>query len=370
MARLEFMEEDELKLYLDKYDFELVEYPEPEKVIVKCKKRGHIKEHYIYYIKNAKCSECSKQDRKDYVKEYIESKGYRLLNEYNGDKSKLKMICDNGHTRECSFNSFKKYNCTDCTNSMKLSELISKVSELGYEFIKYPENARDVATAYCPKGHIREAKIHNFLNHSCGECVGKSFPKNIGICNDVFSSRGFILLETEYINCKTKMKYKCVCGDIRYTTLDNIMNSDIKTCNNCKGNNISGENHPNWKGGISSNYLNGRNTKEYNYWRKSVYKRDNYTCQCCNKYGGILNAHHIENYSEHEEIRLDIINGITLCKTCHDMTVKGSFHHTYGTRDNDIHQLQDYFDEIRETLNLPPIDIIEDIIYKDYIFDN
>lgn len=60
-----------------------------------------------------------------------------------------------------------------------------------------------------------------------------------------------------------------------------------------------------------------RNYPEYEEWRKSVFERDNYTCQKCNVRGGDLEAHHINSYKEYPDLRLDINNGITLCKKCH-----------------------------------------------------
>lgn len=60
-----------------------------------------------------------------------------------------------------------------------------------------------------------------------------------------------------------------------------------------------------------------RKTSEYRNWRKSVFERDNYTCQICGNRGGKLNAHHIERYRNCIERRTDISNGITLCYSCH-----------------------------------------------------
>ena len=82
--------------------------------------------------------------------------------------------------------------------------------------------------------------------------------------------------------------------------------------------NCRGENHWNWKGGITE--IASRNVlyPGYKEWRKEVFKRDGYKCvKCgCNK-SGELEAHHIKPRSEFKELILDISNGLTVCKKCH-----------------------------------------------------
>jgi hypothetical protein len=56
---------------------------------------------------------------------------------------------------------------------------------------------------------------------------------------------------------------------------------------------------------------------DYKLWRLEIFERDLFTCKCCNKKGGKLRAHHINEYSKYPELRLDINNGITLCNDCH-----------------------------------------------------
>lgn len=85
-------------------------------------------------------------------------------------------------------------------------------------------------------------------------------------------------------------------------------------------------NHPwNYKGGHSKNRKYCQ--KEWFKIIKRVYKRDNYTCQICNKHGGQLNAHHIIPWSEDPKKAFDMENLITLCLSCH---AKIHYYNTIG----------------------------------------
>lgn len=98
----------------------------------------------------------------------------------------------------------------------------------------------------------------------------------------------------------------------------------------------SGDKHYNWKNGITPLVRQVRRCFKYRQWRNSVFIRDDFTCVCCDKRGGWMEAHHIKSFSivfninKIETIQQaldckelwDINNGVTLCKDCHDKTKK------------------------------------------------
>ena len=87
---------------------------------------------------------------------------------------------------------------------------------------------------------------------------------------------------------------------------------------------FSKENNPNWHGGTTSENMRIRGSVDIRLWRDAVFERDGYLCQMpdCDKTERFLNAHHIKKFSTHEELRLNINNGITLCRKCHAKTFR------------------------------------------------
>ena len=81
----------------------------------------------------------------------------------------------------------------------------------------------------------------------------------------------------------------------------------------------------------------GRKYTEYYDWRDLVFKRDNYTCQCCNKKGSDINAHHLDGYHWCIEKRTSVENGVTLCLKCHK-----DFHIIYGHKNNSKEQFLEW----------------------------
>jgi len=96
---------------------------------------------------------------------------------------------------------------------------------------------------------------------------------------------------------------------------------------------LSGENNPNWKGGITKWRIQLWHSETYKNWRYSVFKRDKHVCQMCGARGE--EAHHIKPVRDHKNDLsiLDINNGITLCKDCHRSVNynESDFEHIFNT---------------------------------------
>jgi len=92
-----------------------------------------------------------------------------------------------------------------------------------------------------------------------------------------------------------------------------------------------------WKGGISVINHSLRKQRLYCWWRKAILQRDNFTCQKCGQYGGKLIVHHINNFADFPELRLNIDNGIIFCEKCHN-----EFHKKYGRKNNTKEQLKEF----------------------------
>jgi len=75
----------------------------------------------------------------------------------------------------------------------------------------------------------------------------------------------------------------------------------------------------NWRGGTTKDRQLAMGRPEYKNWRISVFTRDNFCCVIClsNK---DIQADHIKEWCNYPELRYEVSNGRTLCKSCHKLT--------------------------------------------------
>ena len=297
----------------------------------------------------------------EYVYNYFKENNCQLLEtEYKNAVTKMRYICSCGNQTEIKWNNFQQgQRCKECYLKNKIPHNKITFETVGQYF---EDNnclllSKEYKTVWgkleficsCGKKSIKTFECFR-KNPMCTECSTK---KNCGeyrkltfeYVYNYFKDNGCELIETEYINSQTKMRYICSCGDICHSTFGNFIIS--KNCRKCGTKKMletrkelgytwikSGEEHASWNHNLTKEEReNKRDFLEYKDWRNSVYQRDNYTCQCCGDMGNKLNVHHLDGYNWCEEKRIDINNGVTLCEDCH-----GDFHKIYGYGDNTIEQ--------------------------------
>lgn len=199
-------------------------------------------------------------------------------------------------------------------------------------------NHPDVGVQYASYDSVKKKGKYCCPIGAWGAAANKTRVADIDTVKLICKQRGYTLLTESIKAVDDRIEYVCNSHKeygVQTTTLYGMTHSD-DNCRLCVANRVNGENHWNWRGGINDENDAIRKSWQYKQWRQSVYERDDFICQKCGC-RGVLNAHHILNFSNHEDLRFDVSNGITLCKKCHK-----AFHARYGVCNNTKEQLKEY----------------------------
>jgi len=167
-----------------------------------------------------RCIKCSGRENLTYefVNNYFIKNKYILIEtQYKNANTKMKYICNNGHEGSIKFSHFQNdIRCAKCSNVEK--HIFKNV----YNYFK-EQNCELLETAYincktkmkyiCNCGNHSEITFGNFKT---GYRCSKSANNEVAIFEDVqkyFKEQNCKLLSTEYINSHIKMKYICSCGN-------------------------------------------------------------------------------------------------------------------------------------------------------------
>ncbi|WP_413304429.1 HNH endonuclease signature motif containing protein [Bacillus sp. 1P10SD] len=291
-----------------------------------------------------RCAKCSKRKVTiEDVKEHACSVGYELIsNNYINAKVNLIFRCPKGHTFPMTWNNFKNNGrrCPDCQGLRRWSyeEVKAYFNERGYLLLsKTYKNVNQKLKFLCPEGHKSVTTFNKFKNaeHGCDYCGG-SKRLTLKFVRNLFKKEGLNLLEDEYMNAGTPMKFECTCGNIDTVTYRRFMwagegKNPKRKCWKCM--------IPDWHYTLNEEErIKERKYPEYYRWVKEVKERDDYTCDCCGYIGLDVVAHHLDGYSWCKEKRTDVNNGVTLCTNCHD-----EFHSKYQIKNNTKAQYLDFF---------------------------
>ena len=163
----------------------------------------------------------------------------------------------------------------------------------------------------------------------CIKCKGKKIADKKKLTykevKKYFEDRDCELFETEYINNKTKMRYRCDCGNEKCKITFNKFKRGQR-CKECAIKRRSGKNNHSYNPNLTDEEREkGRYCPGLGKWKKDVRKKDNYTCQYCGEKEGKLCAHHIEAYTPNKGLRTVVSNGFLFCEKHHNL-----FHKIYG----------------------------------------
>lgn len=314
------------------------------------------------------------------VKKFIEvdseSDCKLISQEYLTNKTDLEVQCKCGEVFTTKFNKFKDRNkrqCNKCSIKNRTAKIIKQIKfncdYCGKENSQIPSQYNKCKYHFCDNRCASMWRSENLTGENNPLYKKESHVKyNCDCCGKESECPKFHYNRYKNHFCSKKCKaewqsihksgenspiwkygeitYQCdMCEKNNTTSVADYNKHKNHFCSKeCKAEwqsiHIRRENHPRWDPSITQEEReDSRRYVEYDDWRKKVYERDNYTCQCCGEIGNgsNLNAHHLNGYKWDVENRTNVNNGITLCETCHK-----EFHGVYGKGKNTKEQFEEF----------------------------
>ena len=164
----------------------------------------------------------SKKLTYQYVKEYIEKEGYKLLNtEYINSNIKLNIECNKGHVFKMTLGNFQQgQRCFECKKLLKYLEIKQYIKSFDYELLDIKYISNNKLTIKCPYGHVFKMLWGSFKSgQRCSVCFKTLVHINIKNLQKEILKTGYKLLSTEYKDYMTKLEFLCPKGHKFKTTL-------------------------------------------------------------------------------------------------------------------------------------------------------
>ena len=174
-----------------------------------------------------------------YVKEYIESRNYKLLsNSYKNNSSKLLLECPFEHKFWIGFGSFQQgRRCSMCVNNSRhsYSDVKKFIESCNYKLLsKEYKNANEKLKIKCPNGHIIWMSYgHFYSGRGCPIC--KSKKHDYDYIKKFIEEEGYELLSNEFKSIHNYLKIRCPYEHEFQMTFDNFRKG--RRCSKCYGNN-------------------------------------------------------------------------------------------------------------------------------------
>jgi len=220
---------DDVKDYINSYGYNLIskEYNNNNtKLSIQCPDNHIFKMTYANFKQGRRCSYCHGNKKHTYtqVKDYIESRGYKLLSkEYKNANTKLKLQCPEEHTFEMTYGNFySNHRCPECSkkkygqyHKLSYDEVKEYIESYNYKLLSTKYNNNNIKLKLqCPIGHNFEMKYNNFqIGQRCPECSKKKYGQYHKLSYDevkeYIESYDYKLLSNNYKNAHGRLKLLC-----------------------------------------------------------------------------------------------------------------------------------------------------------------
>lgn len=203
----------------------------------------------------------------------------------------------------------------------------------------------------CICGNITSVQSGNLITGTTKSCGCLLNKESVNFKNEL--NKKFGRLKTfELIKNKGKTFYKCKCdcGKECLVWSAHLRNGHTQSCG-CYGieraatvnkkllTGQTGKKSRRYDFSITDEQRGKHRGDESKKWSKNILQKYKFTCQKCGVFGKKLHAHHLDSYAKNPDKRLNIDNGVCLCKNCHK-----EYHSTFGL----IAKKEDYYKWIGE----------------------
>lgn len=197
---------------------------------------------FTNFKKGQRCAECggTKKHTFEYVKKYFEDAGCELLeSSYVNNKASMNYKCCCGNVAAITFDSFKRgARCMSCSGSEKYEfEYVKKYfSDNECELLEEEyKNARSSMKYVCKCENVSSTSFNHFRNGvRCMECSYEDKRHDFEDVKKYFLENGCELLETSYKGIHFKMSYRCKCKNTSTISFAHFKNGN--SCMECANN--------------------------------------------------------------------------------------------------------------------------------------
>ena len=268
------------------------------KLTLECPNKHHYTTIWRTYKAGHRCPKCFQKTNYQEVKNFIESQGYKLHSKsYKNNRTKLKIECEKHHVFSMDWEHFSRgQRCARCQNKIVTKkDIVLKLKEARYTLLSPNyKNNRTKLEIRCDKGHIYKTTGSNVLQGCLCPMCRPNRKKTFEEIEELFKNAGYILLETEYINSRTKMRSLCPKKHIYLVNLEGFLNKKSR-CPICMGNIVTHakvEKHINKAGHtLLSKYEHNRKKmdlicdKGHSYRKHWSHLKDKVSCPVCAEHG-------------------------------------------------------------------------------------